>query len=202
LQQQIIVVKVDEGDRTCQYDIDPQTKLPIRFRTTETRDLMKWMRKTIAVKNISFIEYNLPEPEYLFEIPEDAEKVTEEIDVMIIPGDGMEVGQLSHEQACQQLIQEFIDAVAQFDFEKATKLYFPFMVPPPEKIVLMKAAQKAAGGKPLIELLETGTPVQNGVYWMVPCKVRELGGTIKNDRVRVRFFEFDGIEYCIIAMPD
>lgn len=202
LQRQVIVVNVDEGDRKCQYVIDPQSKLPIRFTTTKTTDLKKWMRKTIAVKNISFIEYNLPEPEDLFKIPADAQKVTEEIDVMVRPGVGMKVGQLSPEQACQKLVEEFVDAVAQFDFEKAKNLYFPFMVPPPEKIVMMKLAKAAAGGVPLIEILEIGQPAQEGLYWIVPCKVREMGGHIKNDPVRVRFFELDGVEYCIIAMPD
>lgn len=202
LKKEVFIVTIDEGDRTCQYVIDSETKLPVRFTTTGTTDLMKWMRKTIAVKNISFIEYNLPEPEDLFEIPETAEKVTEEIDVRVIPGDGMAVGQLSPEQACKKVVEEFVGAVAELDFEKAKKLYFPLMVPPPEKIAMMKLAKTAAGGDPLIEILEIGNPHQEGLYWIVPCKVRELGGNIKNDPVRVRFFEFDTIEYCIIAMPD
>lgn len=202
LKKEVFIVTIDEGDRTCQYVIDSETKLPVRFTTTGSTDLMKWMRKTIAVKNISFIEYNLPEPEDLFEIPETAEKVTEEIDVRVIPGDGMEVGQLSPEQACKKVVEEFVGAVAELDFEKAKKLYFPLMVPPPEKIAMMKLAKAAAGGDPLIEILEIGNPHQEGVYWIVPCKVRELGGNIKNDPVRVRFFEFDTIRYCIIAMPD
>jgi hypothetical protein len=117
-------------------------------------------------------------------------------------GDGMEVGQLTPEQACVKLVEEFIEAVAQLDFKKAKKLYFPFMVPPPEKIAMMKLAKKAVGDAPLIKILEIGTPYQDGLYWFAPCKVRELGGNIKNDSVRIRFYEFNGTQHCIIAMPD
>ena len=202
LQQQVIVVNVDEGDRKCQYLIDPKTRLPIEFAAIETTDLNKWMRKTIAVKNISSIEYNLPEPEGLFEIPKTAEQVTEEIDVMLLPGDGMEVDRLTPEQACEKLVREFIGAVAEFNFEKAKTLYFPFLVPPPEKIAVMKLAIKETGGEPLIKLLEIGNPYEDGLYWFAPCKVQELGGNIKNDPLRIRFYDFDGVQYCIIAMPD
>ncbi len=202
LQKQVIVISVDEGDRQCRYLIDSQTKLPIRFTSTETTHLMKWMRQTIAVKNMSLIEYNLPDPEGLFDIPADAEQVTEEIDVMVRPGCGMEVGSFTHQQACEKLANEFVAAVAEFDFEKAKSLYFPLMVPPPEKLAIMKLAKKAAGDKPLIEILELGDAYESGPYWFLPCKVRELGGNIKNDPLRIRFYELDGNQYCIIAMPD
>ena len=60
---------VNEGDRICTYFIDPEMELPIRFTSTEPKDLMKYLRPTIAVKNMEFIEYNKPIPEGMFDIP-------------------------------------------------------------------------------------------------------------------------------------
>ena len=202
LQKQVIVISVDEGDRQCRYLIDAETKLPTRFTSTETTNLKKWMRETIAVKNMSQIEYNLPNSEGLFDTPADAEQVTEEIDVMVRPGSGMEVGDLTHQQACEKLANEFVNAVAAFDFEKAKSLYFPLMVPSPEKLAMMKLVKKAAGNTPLIKILELGQVYESGAYWFLPCKVRELGGNIKDDPLRIRFYELNSIQYCIIAMPD
>jgi len=67
-QQEIIVINMDEGDRKCRFVVDPKTKLPLSLETIEVKDIMKYLRQTIAVRNINFIEYNQTVPEGIFDV--------------------------------------------------------------------------------------------------------------------------------------
>jgi hypothetical protein len=198
-QKPVITIGVQEEDRQCSYTIDPRTKLPIRFTSTEPKDIRPWMRKTIAVKNMEEIVYNQIFSEALFSIPDNAKEVIEEIDVHVTSENGIPVGSMSREEACEQLVRQAVEAMGRCDFQTAQKLYFPLAVPPKD---ILEQIRQRAGDAPLIEILEIGQPHEEGAYWIVPCKVRELGKTIKEDPVRVRFYELDGTQYCIIAMPD
>jgi hypothetical protein len=194
-----IIIDVDEGTRKCRYSIDPATKLPISFATVETKDLASYLRQTIAVKAMQRIEYDLPVPEDMFEIPADAEVVTNEHDVHVHPDIGLDVTGLPRDAACRTIIDEVLASMNALDFARIKRLSWPFMVPPPEKVEEIRAA---AGDRPLVEKLEVGTPYERGEYWYVPCVTRELGTKVKRDEVPIKFYEFDGRTYCLIAWPD
>ncbi len=201
-QKDRIVVRVTESDRTCEYTIDPVSKLPLEFTSSELEpeDLNKWMRKTIAVKNMSFIEYNQPVPPGIFSFPDDAEEVNDEIDIIIEPGKGMAIPEgMTEPQACRELFKAVVAAMNAFDFERVSQLYFPFVAPP--KPVVDKLRSDAAG-QPMIEILEIGEPYQKDNYWFLPNKVREFSGKLKTDEVRIKFFEFNHQRYCMVAFPD
>lgn len=197
-QQEMIVVTVAGQDRTVQYWIDPASKLPVRFTTLETSDFMEFYRQTIAVRNMSEIVYNKMPPEGIFEIPDDAEEVIDEHDVYVRPDLGMPVGDLTNEQACEKIVRDVTAAMNARDWETVSKLMFPFGPPPKE----MEARLPADLSQPLVEILEAGKPYEWGGYWYVPLKSREFGGRIKDEQVPIKFYEFDGVRYCMIMWPD
>lgn len=197
--KQVVVIRVDEGDRQCTYFIDPKTELPIRFDSTEPKDLKTYLRPTVAVKSMETIEYNKPIPEGLFDIPSDAKTVTNEHDVIIHPGIGLDVTGMAPERACLKIIDEMLVAANNFDFNRLKKLYWPFMVPPKAMVEQIKAK---AGGKKPVEKIEVGTPYEKNGYWYVLCVTREFGGKAKRETVPIKFYEFDGRTYCLIAWPD
>lgn len=194
----VIVIDIQDADRHCEYLIDPESKLPIRFTTLEVTNFMKFYRQTIVVRNISFIEYNQPAPAGLFDIPDDAELVINEHDLYVYPDAGIAVGSLTHEQACEKIVQEVTKAMNERDWEHVSKLMFPFGPPPKE----MEVRIPADPSQPLVEILELGQPYEQGDYWYIPVKSRETGGKLKDEQVPVKFYEFDGIQYCMIMWPD
>jgi hypothetical protein len=199
LNKEVIAIYVDEGGRQCKYLIDPETKLPISFTTIKTTDIMKYWRKTIAVKYMDRIEYNKPVPKGIFGFPDNAEFVTNEHDIIVHPGIGMSVDGLTPEQACIKIVKDVVKAMNDMDWETVAKLQFPFGVPPKELLDQLKLDQYE---KPFVELQKTGQPYQKGDYWIVHCVYKEPDGKIKEEDVPVKFYEFDGKSYCLIAYED
>lgn len=194
----VYVIGVDNDGRKCKYIIDKESKLPIRFVTLETADFMKYYRQTIAVRNISFIEYNKPVPEGLFSIPAGARRVESEHDILVHPETGMAVGTLTPQEACEKIVRDVTDAMNRRDWETVQRLLFPFAPPPKE----MEDKLPSDPSQPLVEILEIGTPYRQDGYWYVPLKSREISGTVKDEQVPVKFYEFDGNRYCKIMWPD
>lgn len=199
LQKEMIVIYADEGGRECKYLIDPETKLPIRFTTVKTTDIMKYWRKSAAIKYMDRIEYNKPVPDGIFGFPEDAEFVTNEHDIIVHPGIGMPTDGLTREQACIKIIKDVTKAMNDLDWETVTKLQFPFGIPPEELLAQLNVDQYEP---PLVELQEIGEPYQKGDYWFVHCVYKEPDGKVKEENVPIKFYEFDGRSYCLIAFED
>ena len=199
--QAMIVLDVNEIHREVRYWIDPESKLPTRFTTVKTHNLQHLRRQTIAARDIWDIRYNDVFPENTFTIPADAEEVFEEIDTFVTPGMGMPVGNLTDFDACIKIIRDCTDALNALDFETARKLHFPLGIPPKE-VLEQLTASLVGSDEPLIQLLSHEEPYEEGPYWYVRCKVKDIKKGEQEDLVRIRFFEFDGVRSCIIAMPD
>lgn len=200
-QQEMIVIDVTEKHRDVRYWIHPQSKLPTRFTTVKERDTKALIRPTFVVRDLWDIRYNEVLPQETFAIPKNAEEVFEEIDVIVHPGMGMPVGDLDESEACLALIESFMAAANRIDFETASKLMFPLGVPP-QAVQDEIRALHADAHSPLIELLDHEPPYERGPYWFVRCRTREVDKGEREDLVRIRFFEFDGVRSCIVAMPD
>jgi hypothetical protein len=197
-EKEMIVIHVMEDNRTVEYLIDPQTKLPVQFTTLELSNFMYFFRQTIAVRNMTEIRYNQPIPEGIFTIPADAQLVTNEHDIIISPDAGMPADGLTNEEACEKIVRHVAEAMNARDWRWVSKLMFPFGQPPKE----MLAKIPTDTNKPLVEILETGKPYEKDGYWYIPSKSRETGGKLKDEQVPVKFYEFDGKRYCMIMWPD
>ena len=159
---------------------------------------MHYYRQTIAVRNMSEIVYNQTPQAGIFDIPEDAEEVTDEHDVYVRPDLGMPVGDLTNEQACEKIVREVTAAMNARDWKGVAKLMFPFGPPPKE----MEARLPSDPDITLVEILEIGRAAERDGYWYIPVKSREVGGRVKDEQVPIKFYEFDGVRYCMIMWPD
>ncbi|MBN1817858.1 MAG: hypothetical protein JW828_10890 [Sedimentisphaerales bacterium] len=193
-----IFITVDDRKRTVEYRIDAETKLPIRFTTVKLNDFMHFYRQTIAVRDMSMIEYNQPAPEGLFDVPANATEVFNEHDIIVHPGIGMPIENMDEQEACEKIIREVAATMNARDWEKVTTLLFPFGIPPKE----IRAQFDTDKSKPLVEVLELGKAQQQREYWIIHSKSREIGGKVKEEDVPVKFFEFDGQRRCMIMWPD
>ncbi|MFC1765379.1 hypothetical protein ACFL6U_25325 [Planctomycetota bacterium] len=201
MQREMIVIDIPQTHRDVRYWIDPETKLPIRVTTLTEHNLHQLRRQTIAAREIWNIRYNEELPEDTFSVPPDAEEVFEEIDTIVRPGMGLPVGDMTEAEACIKLIETVQVAFNALDFTTASKLFFPMGIPPQEVLDQIKA-MKAQAKTPLVEMLSHDEPYEEGPYWYVPCRVRDIKKGEKEDLVRIRFFELDGVRACIIAEPD
>lgn len=53
----------------------------------------------------------------------------------------------------------------------------------------------------LVEIIEIGQATEKDGYWTIPVKSREAGGRIKDGQTPIKFYEFDGVRYCMIMWP-
>jgi hypothetical protein len=200
MKREVIRIHVVEKDRLCDYLLDPASKLPIQFRSSEPKNLQEWMRKTIAVRAMPMIEYDQPVPRELFTIPPTAVEVSDETDIIVGPDMGMSVpAGMTEQQAIEQLLAEVARAMNALDFDQVERLYFPFVRLPAR---VLEGIITQGKGKPLMELLEVKTANEKEGYWFVPVKLREMGNAEKEDVIRIKFFEFDGRRACMVARPD
>ncbi|MBN1765965.1 MAG: hypothetical protein JW860_11950 [Sedimentisphaerales bacterium] len=199
MNKEVIVVTITSEKRQQQFRVDPETKLPLSFTTLRENDYMEMARNTLAVKNLFEIRYNEEPPAGLFDMPEDAVVVEEEIDCIVHPGMGMPADDMTAEEACLQLVKKVIQATNQFDYKTVQNLRFPAPIPPDEILEAMKAQ---LGNQPLIELIKHGNPYQHGDMWYLPVTLLEGGRKTKKEDIPIKFYEFDGKSYCIIAYED
>lgn len=201
--EESIIIDVSGPLRDVRYWIDPESKLPLRFSTTEIRNEARLMRQTIAVREMHDIQYNLDLPEEAFQIPADAEEVFEEVDVFVRPDVGMPVGDMDESEACIRIMHQAIDALNALDIDTFAKLTFPHGFLPREMLeqMLQAGLQKNPDG-PQIELLGYEEPYEDGAFWYVKHTTNQPGKGIVEEVMPIRFYEFDGIRYCIIAYPD
>ena len=198
LGRDVFVINVEYKDRAMRYAVDKETHLPLRYETVRMDDWRKYLRKTVAVESMSKIRYNEPIPEGVFTYPKDAVRVTNEHDVMLSAKDGMVVGDMTDEEACKVLIKEFVKAMNERNWERVTKLYFPFVAPPAEVLKQLNIPDD----KPLIELKKMGKPEKRGDYWYIYTEAVEFTGREKKEEVPIKFYEINGVRYCRVMFPD
>lgn len=201
--EESITIDISDPHRDVRYWIDPESKLPLRFSTIEIRNETPLMRQTLAVREMYDIQYNQDLPELVFQIPADAEEVFEEVDVFVRPDVGMPLGDMNKPEACVQIMHQAIDALNVLDIDTFAKLTFPHGFLPREMLgkMLQAGLQKNPDG-PQIELLSYETPYEDGAFWYIKHTTNQPEKGTVEEAMPVRFYEFDGIRYCIIAYPD
>lgn len=195
---EMIVVTVTGKDNVIEYWIDKKSKWLVRFHTIEIKNFMNLFKKTIAVRNMSAIVYNESLPDGIFEIPEDAEQVNDEHDLIIHPGIGMPVYGLTHQQACEKIVKQVENYLNARDWDNVSKLLFPFFEPPKEMLTTIPAWP----GAKLTDIIATGKAYTKNGYWYLPVKSKEFQGKTKNEKIPIKFYAFDGNQYCMIMWPD
>ena len=148
--EETIIIDVSGPYRSVRYWIDPESKLPLRFSTTEVRNEVQFMRQTIAVREMHDIQYNQTLPEEAFKIPIDAEEVFEEVDLFVGPDVGMPIGDMDKSEACIRIMKQAIDALNALDIDTFAKITFPHGFLPREMLGKMLQASLFRFGLPRV----------------------------------------------------
>ncbi len=190
----VITIRIATPQREQEFLVDAQSKLPIRFTTVRDDEPMEMMRRTLAVKNLAEIRYNEEPPAGIFAKPTDAIVVEQEVDCWVDPDSGLDVGQMSHEEACRELARQACQAMIDLDEAKLESLALFFRLWPSylwEQVRQMKEA-----GQWVQSYEITGEPYPEGDVWFLPTELKMANGKTETQTIMIKFYDFDGQKHC------
>ena len=195
-EKEMIIVQIKSATREQKFIVDPETKLPVSFTTVRDDDPMEMMRKTLAVKNLTEIRYNEEPPEGIFDLPDDAVVVKEEVDCMVDPDSGLVADGLTKQEACLEIVKQTGQALVDLNIETLCKLDLFFRLYPPEIWEQIKKMKEE--GQWVKEMTITGEPYQEGELWYVPLEIRDQTGQNEIQNAMIKFYELEGKNLCFI----
>ena len=184
----LIVVLYESPNEIWKGFVDPETKLPVRLYC-----LKKNNRLGSIFKDIDRIEYNvdLPEKIFEFEIPDGAKIVDmdKEREILSDPQYGISTEGLTEQQAAEEIVTQYWDAMINMDLTAAQKLYPSLDM------------NKARDSMP-IEHVENGKLYIEpgcGIGKIIPCIIRYEDGSLKEWKLIIKQRNIDGLPSCVIA---
>lgn len=184
----LIVVISESPNEIWKGFVDPETKLPVRLYC-----LKKNNRLGSIFKDIDQIEYNvdLPEKIFEFEIPDGAKIVDmdKERETLSDPQYGISTEGLTEQQAAEEIVTQYWDAMINMDLTAAQKLY--------PSLDLNKARDSMP-----IEHVENGKLYIEpgcGIGKVIPCIIRYEDGSLKEWKLIIKQRNIDGLPSCVIA---
>jgi hypothetical protein len=166
--------------------IDPETKLPVRMKGLENREL------GAIFKDIERIEYNvdLPEGIFDFEIPEGASIIDHDYNQKLLndPQNGISTEGMTEQQAAETIATMYWNALINMDETTARKV--------------APVSPKMADGLLLAELAEVGSLYIQpgcGIGKLIPCRIRYKDGSLKEWKLIIKRRNIDGSPSCVIA---
>ncbi len=190
----IIVVHIETSQRIQELVVEPDSKLPVRFTTVRDDAPLEMMRRTLAVKNLTEIRYNETPPAGIFAQPADAIAVEHEVDCWVDPDSGLDVGEMSQEEACLELARQACQAMIDLDEAKLESLALFFRLWPPflwQQVRQMKEAGQWVQGYEI-----TSEPYPEGDVWYLPTVLKMANGTTEPQTIMIKFYDFDGAKRC------
>ncbi len=189
-----LVIMAETDSDAIKVLIDPETKLPTSIHIIRTSNLGN------AVKDFDEIYFDEDPPAALFDfiIPEGVTVVnTDEVDRLEDdPDSGIEVGNLSKQEAAELLAKTYWNAIINDDFAEAKK------VRPALNLKQAKEVNERYQGSRAVELIEIGVLAdQYGcmVGQVLPCVVRHRDGAIKQYKLIIKLRQINGQNSAIIA---
>ncbi len=184
----IILAKTKTPTESWEISIDAQTKLPISFHSLH--DEVKSIGTIF--KDVDKIEYNveLPEDIFNFEIPEDAKIIDHDLNNKLLndPQYGISTRGLTEQQAAEQIVTTYWNALIKKDYETAKKV--------------SPVWSKVADADLLEELVEVGELYIEpgcGIGKLIPCKLKYSDGSMKLWKIVIKKRMIDGNPSCILA---
>ncbi len=190
----VITIRIATPQREQEFLVDTQTKLPIRFTTVRDDNPTQMMRQTLAVKNLVEIRYNEEPPAGIFAKPADAIVVEQEVDCWVDPDSGLDVGQMSHEEACRELARQACQAMIDLDEAKLESLALFFRLWPPQIWELVHKMKEAGQWVQSYEI--TGEPYPEGDVWLLPTELKMANGKTETQTIMIKFYDFEGTKRC------
>jgi len=188
--QDVTLVAIKRVDRDQIFTVDPNTRLPLRMTTLRDDDPQAMIRRTLWIRNIEWIRYNQDPPQGLFDLPDDAEVVTEEVDVLVDPDNGLIVDGMTDPEAVKAIVTRVADAMVSLDRDLMQRYALTFRIWPDsiwQRVRVMKD-----GGQWVEDYTMTGEPYAQGNVWFVACQISDSTGKVEVDTPMIKFYNFEG----------
>ncbi|MHC4664512.1 MAG: LolA family protein [Planctomycetota bacterium] len=178
--------------RSWWFEFDVESKLPVSLKQWENMTRQgppKWY-----ARSITYLE-DLPDELFDFKIPESAEVVAKNpmlINELGDPNTGMLVGDMTEQEACEEIVRRYWSAVIEGKWEIVALLH---------PTASAESWRRKYSRSPE-ELVETGTPYQEegcSLARIVPCTLRFAGSAATKIYVVVLLRQIDGEHSCVIA---
>jgi hypothetical protein len=194
--QDVTLVDVKRTNRDQMFTVDPNTRLPLRMTTLRDDNPQEMIRRTLWIRDIEWIRYNEEPPPGLFDLPEDAEVVTEEVDTLVDPDNGLIVDGMTDPEAAKAIVTRVADAMVALDREMMQRYALTFRIWPDsiwQQVRVMKDRGQWVEGYTM-----TGEPYQEGKVWFIACQIQHSGGKVEVDTPMIKFYNFEGHRYAFV----
>jgi hypothetical protein len=178
--------------RSWWFEFDVESKLPVSFKQWE--NMTRQGPPRFYVKSITYLE-NFPDELFEFEIPEGAQVIEKKpvlMDKLQDPNGGMLVGSMTDEEACEEIVRRYWDAVIEGDWRLVAML----------RPIANAEAWRLKYSRPPQEIVEIGEPYQQEdctLVKIVTCTLRFAPDVISKLNMVVMFREIDNERSCVIA---
>jgi hypothetical protein len=166
--------------------IDPETKLPIRMKGLENKEL------GAIFKDIEQIEYNvdLSEDIFDFKIPQGAKIIDHDRNSKLLndPKYGISTEGMNEQHAAETIATKYWKALINMDETTARKV--------------SPVSPKMADGSVLAKLVEVGNLYIQpgcGIGKLIPCRIKYKDGSLKEWKLIIKTRNIDGHPSCVIA---
>ncbi len=194
--QVLTLVTIKRVNRDQVFTVDPKTRLPLRMTTMRDDNPQEMIRRTLWIRNIEWIRYNQVPPKGLFDLPGDAEVVSEEVDVLVDPHSGLTVDGMTDPEAVKAIVTKTAEAMVALDRDVMQRYALTFRTWP-DSIWQQVRAMKDRG-QWVESYAVTGEPYPEGEIWFVPCQIRHSTGKVEVDTPMIKFYDFEGHRYAFI----
>jgi hypothetical protein len=186
---------------TCSHPAVPEPRswwFEFDIESTLLVSMKQWPNMTrkgapsFYAKSIIYFE-DLPDEMFHFEIPEGARTVpalTERNDKLQDPNSGMLIGNMTEEQACEEIVHRYWQAIIEHDWQTAALLY---------PIATAQEWENKYSGSRFEEIVEIKEPHQEEEYTIVPCTIRFDSNFTRTINTTVVFRTIDGQQSCVIS---
>jgi len=178
------------GPRSFWFEFDVESKLPISFKQWE--NMVREGAPSFYVKSIKYLD-DLPDEMFQFEIPEGARTIpalAERNDKLQDPDSGMLIGNMTEEQACEEITRRYWQAIIEHDWQTVAMLC---------PISIAQQWENKYSGSNFEEIVEIKGLHQEDGYTIVPCTIRFDRNVIRTINTTVVFRTIDGQQSCVIA---
>ena len=186
-----IFVKCSASDRnkSWQLEFDSESKLLVSLRQWNNSDNYQGL-PTIDIWKIVYYE-QLPDDMVEINLP-DSNAIIAVNTPLYDPNYGMNSEGLTQEQACHKILNEFLQAINEQDFDKIRKL-FPYSANWSDEVL----KGNLGGDDGPVKLLEMSQIYESGTGSVVPCTVQLKDEKMIIDMI-VMFREIDGKSSCVV----
>jgi hypothetical protein len=192
--REMLVVRIETPKRVQEFVVDPNTKLPIRFTTVRDDAPQEMMRTPLAVKHLTEIRYNETPPAGIFARSADATVVEQEVDCWVDPDSGLAVGEMTHEEACRELVNQACQAMIDVNETRLQNLALFYRLWPDQ--LWQQVRQMKEAGQWVQDYKITGEPYPEGDVWFLPTELKLASDKTEVQTVMIKFYTFDGNTRC------